>query len=135
MISMSNVAHTLGPPPARLTMPDPEALRRAEDFLPDLALTDPSIDVIREAVGVFFSIPPEALLGTRRHPRLALARQVGYWLASRLTGCSSGAIGRHFKRDHTTVLHGVLRIDDLRRRQPAMMALTDHLAAVLKAQT
>jgi len=40
------------------------------------------------------------------------ARHVTFWLCRKLTDKSTTVIGRHFNRDHTTILYGFLRIED-----------------------
>jgi len=67
------------------------------------------------------------LYGRGRDRRLAAARQVAIWRARRSTGASSPALGRHFGRDHTTVLHAVRRVEALRARHGGYRDFTDAL--------
>ncbi|EKE78461.1 helix-turn-helix domain-containing protein [Oceanibaculum indicum] len=59
------------------------------------------------------------LLRESREQPLARVRQEAYWLARKLTGRSYPYLGAAFGgRDHTTVRHGVLQIERLRRTDP-----------------
>lgn len=57
-------------------------------------------------VAAFYGLTPLQLLADSRKLRFAKPRQVAMYLA-RETGASLPEIGRHFCRDHTTVLHAV----------------------------
>ena len=60
-----------------------------------------------------FEIPAQKLMSTRRVAKISLPRQVAMYLAKDMTSLSYPNIGRRFHRDHTTVLHGVRRIESL----------------------
>lgn len=123
MISLSRVR--IGPP---------EGLGRVEDFMDDFAVLAPSFAAIDGACADFFGIATmSAYYGRRRFSRIALARQVAWWLAGRLTAASRTEIARHFKRDQTTVGHGIRRIEEMRKSRPEIRAITDHLEKVLGA--
>lgn len=77
------------------------------------------IDDIQQAVARHFDLTIMALKGERRTIAIARPRQIGMYLAQRLTGRSLPEIGRKFgNRDHTTVLHAVRRITGLRDSDP-----------------
>jgi chromosomal replication initiator protein len=53
------------------------------------------------------------LLSPRRARSIVMPRQVGMYLAKKMTSRSLPEIGRRFGgRDHSTVLHAVRKIDD-----------------------
>ena len=52
-------------------------------------------------------IPPDDILADSRDAPTILARQQAMWLAAKETTLSLAEIGRQFKRDHTTIIHGV----------------------------
>ena len=55
------------------------------------------------------------MIGPRRHRTIARPRQIAMYLSKHLTSRSLPEIGRRFGgRDHTTVMHAVKRIDELR---------------------
>lgn len=55
---------------------------------------------------------------------ISKARAVGYWCCRRF-GASYPEIGRAFKRDHTTVMHGVQRVENDRPLLLAALAVVD----------
>lgn len=74
-----------------------------------------TIDEIQRAVSVYFDIKPIDLISARRARAVARPRQIAMYLAKRLTTRSLPEIGRKFGgRDHSTVIHAVRRIEELR---------------------
>ena len=74
-----------------------------------------TIDEIQRRVAEYYAIKLAELLSARRAREVARPRQVAMYLAKKLTQRSLPEIGRRFGgRDHTTVLHAVKRIDELR---------------------
>ena len=68
------------------------------------------------AVSHFYEIDPVTLLSHRRTANVVLPRQIAMYLAKNLTGYSLPKIGFFMrKRDHTTVLHAVRKVESLRR--------------------
>lgn len=68
---------------------------------------------IAEEVSDATGIPVGVLTGENRAKYIAHARQLAYYIAHR-EGFTLPEIGRVFRRDHTTVLHGV-RQESIRR--------------------
>jgi chromosomal replication initiator protein len=74
-----------------------------------------TIDEIQRRVADHFKIRLADLLSARRSRDVARPRQLAMYLAKRLTPRSLPEIGRKFGgRDHTTVMHAIKRIDELR---------------------
>lgn len=74
-----------------------------------------TIDEIQRKVAEYYAIKLSDLLSARRAREVARPRQVAMYLAKKLTPRSLPEIGRRFGgRDHTTVMHAVKRIDELR---------------------
>jgi chromosomal replication initiation ATPase DnaA len=72
------------------------------------------IEEIVRIVANQFSVSELELLSQRRTKNVILARQVLYWLCREVTQYSLPEIGRRLMgRDHTTVLHGIRKIDGL----------------------
>jgi chromosomal replication initiator protein len=72
------------------------------------------IDDILRVVGRHYSVPRADLLSPRRARSIVRPRQVGMYLAKKLTPRSLPEIGRRFGgRDHSTVLHAVRKIEEL----------------------
>ncbi|GAA0730619.1 chromosomal replication initiator protein DnaA [Sphingomonas japonica] len=76
-----------------------------------------TIDEIQKAVSSHFEVKQLDLVSDRRAVAIARPRQIAMYLAKRLTTRSLPEIGRKFgNRDHSTVIHAVKRIEDLRTK-------------------
>jgi len=74
-----------------------------------------TIDEIIRKVADHYNIRMTDILSPRRARSIARPRQVAMFLAKRLTSKSLPEIGRRFGgRDHTTVIHAVKKIEELR---------------------
>ncbi|TXC70067.1 chromosomal replication initiator protein DnaA [Sphingomonas ginsenosidivorax] len=74
-----------------------------------------TIDEIQKLVSAHFELKPLDLISARRARAVARPRQIAMYLAKRLTTRSLPEIGRKFGgRDHSTVIHAVRRIEELR---------------------
>jgi chromosomal replication initiator protein len=91
----------------------------AQDCLSDILRASDrklTIEEIQRKVSEHYDIRLSDMLGPKRTRTLARPRQVAMWLCKRLTSRSLPEIGRKFgKRDHTTIMHGVRKIDELRQ--------------------
>jgi chromosomal replication initiator protein len=80
-----------------------------------------TIDEIQRAVSTHFAVKQIDLISERRAVAIARPRQIAMYLAKRLTTRSLPEIGRKFgNRDHSTVIHAVRLIEDLRKRDADM---------------
>jgi chromosomal replication initiator protein len=71
------------------------------------------IDDILKIVGRHYNVAKSDLLSPRRSRTVVVPRQIGMYLAKKLTSRSLPEIGRRFGgRDHSTVLHAVRKIDE-----------------------
>ena len=74
-----------------------------------------SIDDIQRKVAEHYRLKLSDMLCARRAREVARPRQIAMYLAKKLTPRSLPEIGRRFGgRDHTTVMHAVKRIEELR---------------------
>ena len=74
-----------------------------------------TIDEIQNKVSNYYNINVDDLTSSRRLRSFARPRQVAMYLAKKLTSRSLPEIGRKFGgRDHTTVIHAVKKIDQLK---------------------
>jgi chromosomal replication initiator protein len=74
-----------------------------------------TIDEIQRLVSQHFDLKPLDLVSARRARAVARPRQIAMYLAKRLTTRSLPEIGRKFGgRDHSTVIHAVRKIEELR---------------------
>jgi chromosomal replication initiator protein len=94
------------------------SLELTQDCLADiLRASDRKITVeeIQRKVSDHYNIRLSDLIGPKRLRSYARPRQVAMYLAKTMTNRSLPEIGRRFGgRDHTTVMHGVRRIEELR---------------------
>ncbi|MGJ4928127.1 helix-turn-helix domain-containing protein [Bradyrhizobium sp. HKCCYLS2038] len=74
-------------------------------WLPDYS-THPSMKAIVRTVATFYAVNVREIMSFRRTGHIVRPRQVAMYLCSQLTPYSLPTIGRHFGRDHTTVLYG-----------------------------
>ena len=109
----------------------------AEDCLSDVlraAGRRLDLDEIQARVAEHYGLTMTELLGPKRARAVARPRQVAMYLAKTLTERSLPEIGRGFGgRDHTTVLHGVRRIEALRASDERLARDLDQLRRVLQA--
>ncbi|WP_244501315.1 chromosomal replication initiator protein DnaA [Sphingomonas gellani] len=74
-----------------------------------------TIDEIQKLVSDHFDLKPLDLVSARRSRNVARPRQIAMYLAKRLTTRSLPEIGRKFGgRDHSTVIHAVRKVEELR---------------------
>ncbi|WP_322995794.1 chromosomal replication initiator protein DnaA [Castellaniella sp.] len=77
-----------------------------------------TVENIQKTVADFYKIKVADMYSKRRPANIALPRQIAMYLAKELTQKSLPEIGDLFGgRDHTTVLHAVRKITDLRGKQ------------------
>ncbi|MEL6642521.1 MAG: chromosomal replication initiator protein DnaA [Pseudomonadota bacterium] len=95
-------------------------LELAQDCLADiLRASDRKITVeeIQRKVSDHYNIRLSDLIGPKRVRTFARPRQIAMYLSKQLTARSLPEIGRRFGgRDHTTVMHGVKRIEELKMK-------------------
>ncbi len=76
-----------------------------------------SIEEIQRKVAEHYNIRLSDMIGPKRLRTFARPRQIAMYLCKQLTRRSLPEIGRRFGgRDHTTVMHGVKRIEELRNQ-------------------
>ncbi len=97
----------------------PITLDMTRDVLQDLIRANDrklTIDEIQRTVADYFNLRLAEMLSERRARNIARPRQVAMYLSKQLTSRSLPEIGRRFGgRDHTTVMHAVRKVEDLRR--------------------
>lgn len=74
-----------------------------------------TVEEIQRKVSEYYNIRLSDIIGPKRLRSYARPRQVAMYLCKQLTSRSLPEIGRRFGgRDHTTVMHGVRRIEELK---------------------
>jgi chromosomal replication initiator protein len=89
----------------------------AQDCLADILRSSDrklTIEEIQRKVAEHYNIRLSDMIGPKRLRNIARPRQVAMYLAKQLTPRSLPEIGRRFGgRDHTTIMHGVRKIEEL----------------------
>ncbi|MCX8004921.1 MAG: chromosomal replication initiator protein DnaA [Burkholderiaceae bacterium] len=92
-----------------------------------------TVDLIQKTVADFYKIKVADMFSKRRPSNIALPRQVAMYLAKELTQKSLPEIGELFGgRDHTTVLHAVRKIGQLRNKDAELNHALHVLEQTLK---
>jgi chromosomal replication initiator protein len=74
-----------------------------------------TVEEIQRKVAEHFNIRLSDMLGPKRTRTIARPRQIAMYLSKELTTRSLPEIGRRFGgRDHTTILHGVRKVEEMR---------------------
>jgi chromosomal replication initiator protein len=93
-------------------------LELAQDCLADILRASDrkiSIEEIQRKVSEHFNIRLSDMIGPKRTRTIARPRQIAMYLAKQMTTRSLPEIGRRFGgRDHTTIMHGVRVIEEMK---------------------
>jgi len=94
----------------------------------NLSENNVTVDFIQTIVCKFFKISKNEMLSSRRSRYLVRPRQTAIYLTKMLTSKSLPEIGRSFSnRDHTTVIHSVKTIENLRKEDKELNLNIDSL--------
>jgi len=112
------------------------SLEATQEVLHDLLRANDrrvTIEEIQKQVAEHFNIRIADMHSARRARAVARPRQVAMYLAKQLTTRSLPEIGRKFGgRDHTTVMHAVRKIEELRATDPGFSEDVDLLRRMLE---
>src|SRR5678815_1194896 len=109
---------------ARLTLDEAQSILRPHLSVNERKVT---VDTIQKTVAEHYALKQADLISERRARAVARPRQVAMWLAKQITTRSLPDIGRRFGgRDHTTVLHAVRRIEQLKQEAVSYTHLRAH---------
>jgi chromosomal replication initiator protein len=87
-----------------------------------------TIESIVKAVAEKFSLQPAQLKQKTNERKISYPRQIAMYLAKELTSASLPEIGRAFSgKHHTTVLHSIQKIDQLRQRDQDLNSMIHSL--------
>ncbi len=114
----------------------PITLDMTQEVLQDLLRANDrrlSIDDIQRKVAEFYNLRMSDMLSARRSRAVARPRQIAMYLSKQLTPRSLPEIGRRFGgRDHTTVMHAVKKIEELRSTDSTLSEDIDLLRRMLE---
>ncbi len=103
-------------------------LPAAKRFLAELGGAAPSLGEIAMATARHFSVARSDMRSPSRVRAVVTARDVAMYLSRQLTGKSLQQIGRYYGgRDHTTVLHGCRKIEQLVQQDPTIRDTVESL--------
>jgi chromosomal replication initiator protein len=115
----------------------PITLETAQEVLHDLIRANDrrvTIEEIQKRVAEHYSIRLADMHSPRRARAVARPRQIAMYLAKQLTSRSLPEIGRKFGgRDHTTVMHAVRKVEELRASDKSFSEDIDLLRRMLEA--
>ncbi|EEB85942.1 chromosomal replication initiator protein DnaA [Roseobacter sp. GAI101] len=93
-----------------------------------------SVEEIQRKVSEHYNIRLSDMVGPKRLRSYARPRQVAMYLCKKMTSRSLPEIGRRFGgRDHTTVMHGVKRIEELKQNDAQIAEDLELLRRALEA--
>lgn len=92
------------------------------------------IEKIISEVAKTYNVSESDIVSARRTAPLALARQVAMYIAKATTDLSFKAIGESFKKDHTTVLYNVNKVEEYLAERPYEKELVDDIIKNLKGE-
>lgn len=93
-----------------------------------------TIDEIQRKVAAHFNMKMADMESARRARAVARPRQVAMYLAKQLTSRSLPEIGKKFGgRDHTTVIHAVKKVEELRATDPGFAEEVELLRRMLES--
>lgn len=96
-------------------------------------MSDESVLYIQAATAKYFGLAPATLLGKDRHKSVAMARHVAMYLCKKLLGRSFPELGREFgRRDHTTVMSAVRKVELLLKKDERVHAAVASLLRTIK---
>ena len=97
-------------------------------------VSSPRMRAIVLVVAAHFDVTPLDIVSQRRFGKIVFARHVAMYLARHETPLSSPTIGRNLGgRDHSTVLHGVAKIERMVNADPVLAATIQMLREDLSA--
>lgn len=94
-----------------MPMDVPNVSRAIKDMFKGKAENLPTPALIISEVCLFYGIEDQVLRSTLKNKNTAEARQVAMYLIRTMTNLSLPEIGREFARDHTTVMHGLKKVE------------------------
>jgi len=109
-------------------------LDMAREVINTIVLNLPQLtaDSIRDFVGRQYKISVGDLQSKSRKKSIAFPRQMGMYLARKLTGQALAEIGKAYNRDHSTVVHSIRVITELLARDGRVRGQVDLLTERLR---
>ena len=92
-----------------------------------------TIEVIQKFVADYYQLKVAELKSRNNSKSIAMPRQIAMYLCKTLTNASLPEIGKSFGgKHHSTVIHSIKKIEDLRKRDGNFNTLVNTLAESLR---
>ena len=92
------------------------------------------MDEIMRKTCDYYNVRMSDMMSPKRSRNIARPRQMAMWLSKHLTQRSYPEIGKRFgNRDHTTVIHAVRKIDELKAQDSQIAEDAELLRRMLEA--
>lgn len=112
-----------------------ETLKNQEEAMLSTLARALSIRQIKRVVAAYFDVEVGEIESHCRTARIVHIRHVAMYLTKVVTGRSLPEIGKHYgRRDHTTVLHAVRKIERQKAGDPDLAKAIEQLKTVLQPQ-
>jgi chromosomal replication initiator protein len=112
------------------------SLSLAQDVLRNVLQHDEravTIEVIQKFVADYYQLKPAELKSRNNSKSVAMPRQIAMYLCKSLTNASLPEIGKSFGgKHHSTVIHSIRKIEDLRKRDGDFNTLLNTLSESLR---
>jgi chromosomal replication initiator protein len=112
------------------------SLSLAQDVLRNVLQHDEravTIEVIQKFVADYYQLKPAELKSRNNSKSVAMPRQIAMYLCKNLTNASLPEIGKSFGgKHHSTVIHSIRKIEDLRQRDGDFNTLLNTLSESLR---
>ncbi len=91
-----------------------------KDIFKENPWINPTPDFIIKAVAKYFETDPSLLLGKNNSEKIVMPRQIAMYIVRDMVGLSYPKIGEIFKKDHSTVMHAIKKLNDLMEKDDAL---------------
>jgi hypothetical protein len=87
---------------------------------------------IQDTVARNFNLAPALIRDPTRRRSVSMPRQIAMMLSREMTHLSLPAIGREFRRDHTTIIHGISAAKRMIGDDPALARRVDSIRHIIE---
>lgn len=109
------------------------AQRQLKDFFSSPLQNNVTVDIVQRTVADYFNVSPNELKGKKRTRQVTYPRHLAMYIAREVTEASMTDLGLEFGgRDHTTVMHGISRIESRLRTDPTLEDIIQNLIGKIK---
>lgn len=107
-----------------------------KDFFGSTRQRNVSVDIIQKTVANYYNISVADIKSKKRTKSFAQPRHIAMYLCREMTECSTTELGNEFGgRDHTTILHGCSKIEELMTADPSKEREIHELQNLIKENT